>query len=126
MEEKEIMSFKDEDGNKVDFEAIAKIYLEEQGYLLLSPLDEDSDDMFAFRIDVNEEGNLYSVRLLQPLNAATPIFVILSVTFIDERVLFWNARLPNDVTVSGNSIFPTWAEAKASSATPTTVYTTSS
>ena len=56
MEEKEIMSFKDEDGNKVDFEAIAKIYLEEQGYLLLSPLDEDSDDVFAFRIDVNEEG----------------------------------------------------------------------
>lgn len=57
MEEKEIMSFRDEDGNKVDFEAIAKIYLEEQGYLLLSPLDEENDDMFAFRIDVNEQGN---------------------------------------------------------------------
>lgn len=50
------MSFRDEEGNKVDFEAIAKIYLEEQGYLLLSPVDEDSDDMFAFRIDINEEG----------------------------------------------------------------------
>lgn len=57
MEEKEVMSFRDEDGNKVDFEAIAKIYLGEQGYLLLSPLDENSDDMFAFRIDINEEGN---------------------------------------------------------------------
>lgn len=57
LEEKEIMSFKDENGNKVDFEAIAKIYLEEQGYLLLSPVDEKSDDMFAFRIDINEEGN---------------------------------------------------------------------
>lgn len=56
MEEKEIMSFKDENGNKVDFEAIAKIYLEEQGYLLLSPLEENNDDMFAFRIDINEEG----------------------------------------------------------------------
>lgn len=56
MEEKEIMSFRDENGNKVDFEAVAKIYLEEQGYLLLSPLDEDNDDMFAFRIDINEEG----------------------------------------------------------------------
>ncbi|MBE6071104.1 MAG: DUF1292 domain-containing protein [Clostridium butyricum] len=56
MEEKEIMSFKDEEGNKVDFEAIAKIYLEEQGYLLLSPLEEGNDDMFAFRIDSNEEG----------------------------------------------------------------------
>lgn len=57
MEEKEIMSFKDEDGNKVDFEAVAKIYLEEQGYLLLSPLEEESEDMFAFRIDVNENGD---------------------------------------------------------------------
>ena len=56
MEEKEIMSFRDEEGNKVDFEAIAKIYLEEQGYLLLSPLEEDNDDMFAFRIDINDEG----------------------------------------------------------------------
>lgn len=56
MEEKEIMSFKDEEGNKVDFEAIAKIYLDEQGYLLLSPLEEGNDDMFAFRIDSNEEG----------------------------------------------------------------------
>lgn len=56
MEEKEIMSFRDEDRNKVDFEAIAKIYLGEQGYLLLSPVEEDNDDMFAFRIDINEEG----------------------------------------------------------------------
>jgi len=57
LEEKEIMSFKDEDGNKVEFEAVAKIYLEEQGYLLLSPLEEESEDMFAFRIDVDEDGN---------------------------------------------------------------------
>ena len=56
MEEKEVMSFRDEDGNRIDFEAIAKIYLEEQGYLLLSPLDENDDDMFAFRIDIDEEG----------------------------------------------------------------------
>lgn len=57
MEEKEVMSFKDEQGNKVDFEAVARIFLEEQEYLLLSPLDEDSEDMFAFRIDVDEDGN---------------------------------------------------------------------
>ena len=56
MEEKEIMSFRDEEGNKVDFEAIAKIYLDEQGYLLLSPLEEGNDDMFAFRIDIYEDG----------------------------------------------------------------------
>ena len=57
MEEKEVMSFRDEDGNKVDFEAIAKIYLGEQGYLLLSPLEEENDDMFAFRVDTDENGN---------------------------------------------------------------------
>lgn len=56
LEEKEIMSFRDEDGNKVDFEAVAKIYLDEQGYLLLSPVEGNSDDMFAFRIDVSEDG----------------------------------------------------------------------
>jgi uncharacterized protein YrzB (UPF0473 family) len=57
LEEKEVMSFRDEDGNKVDFEAIAKIYLGEQGYLLLSPLEEENDDMFAFRVDTDENGN---------------------------------------------------------------------
>ena len=57
MEEKEVMSFRDEDGNKVDFEAIAKIYLEEQGYLLLAPIDEENEDMFAFSVDTDENGN---------------------------------------------------------------------
>jgi len=57
LEEKEVMSFRDEDGNKVDFEAIAKIYLGEQGYLLLSPLEEENEDMFAFRVDTDENGN---------------------------------------------------------------------
>lgn len=57
LEEREVMSFKDEEGNKVDFEAIARIFLGEQEYLLLSPIDEESEDIFAFRIDLNEEGN---------------------------------------------------------------------
>lgn len=52
MEDKEIMSFKDEDGNKVDFEAIARVFLEKQEYLLLAPIgDEDLEDIFAFRVD---------------------------------------------------------------------------
>ena len=61
LEDKEIMSFKDEDGNKVDFEAIARIFLDNKEYLLLSPLDEDTEDIFMFRIDIvngNEELNL--------------------------------------------------------------------
>lgn len=55
MEDKEIMSFKDEDGNKVDFEAVARIYLGTQEYLLLAPLDEkESENVFAFRIDIKD------------------------------------------------------------------------
>lgn len=57
LEEREIMSFKDEEGNKVDFEAIARIFLDEQEYLLLSPIDEESEDIFAFRIDMDRDGN---------------------------------------------------------------------
>ncbi|SHE52217.1 DUF1292 domain-containing protein [Clostridium fallax] len=59
MEIKEVMAFKDEDGNKVEFEVIAKIYLEEREkeYLILSPVEnkESDDDAFVFRID-GEEG----------------------------------------------------------------------
>lgn len=60
-EELEIMSFMDEEGNKIDFEAIARIFLEEQEYLLLSPLDENCEDLFVFRVDMvdgKEELNL--------------------------------------------------------------------
>ena len=55
MEEKEIMSFRDEDGNKVDFEAVARIFLENKEYLLLTPVEEDAEDMFIFRIDKVED-----------------------------------------------------------------------
>ncbi|ENZ03354.1 DUF1292 domain-containing protein [Clostridium thermobutyricum] len=57
MEVNEIMSFKDEDGNKVDFEVVAKIFLEEtkKEYLLLTSVEDDADDMYMFRIDVVDE-----------------------------------------------------------------------
>ncbi|GKU25578.1 DUF1292 domain-containing protein [Clostridium folliculivorans] len=63
LEDKEIMSFRDEDGNKVDFEAVARIYLEEQEYLILSPLDEDADeeDAFIFRVDEIEGKEEYNL-----------------------------------------------------------------
>lgn len=66
MEEKKIMAFKDEDGNKIEFEVFAEIYLDEETakekkYLLLAPIDdEENDNIFAFRVDVidgNEEYN---------------------------------------------------------------------
>jgi uncharacterized protein YrzB (UPF0473 family) len=55
MDKKMIMSFKDENGEKVDFEAIAEIYLEEQKYLILAPVDGNEEDAFVFRVD-EEEG----------------------------------------------------------------------
>lgn len=60
-EEKVVMSFLNEDGEKVDFEAVARIYLKEVEYLLLAPMDEESEDIFVFRvdnIDGKEEYNL--------------------------------------------------------------------
>ena len=55
MEERQIMSFKDEDGNKVDFEAVARIYLEDKEYLLLSQLGNEYEDKLIFWVD-NIEG----------------------------------------------------------------------
>ncbi len=55
MEERQIMSFKDEDGNKVDFEAVARIYLEDKEYLLLSQIGNEKEDILIFRVD-NIEG----------------------------------------------------------------------
>lgn len=64
MEDKEIMSFRDEDGNKVDFEAIARIYVEKKEYLLLGAVDEkDNDDVFVFRVDkINDKEELNLVE----------------------------------------------------------------
>ena len=50
-EEKQIMKFLDEEGNVVEFEAVARIFLKEQEYLLLAPLNDTSEDLYVFRID---------------------------------------------------------------------------
>ena len=51
MDDKEIMSFRDEEGNKVDFEAVARIFLDNKEYLLLTSVEEDAEDIFIFRVD---------------------------------------------------------------------------
>jgi len=62
VEEKETMSFMDEEGNKVEFEAIARVFLEKQEYLLLAPLGEtDSEDVFAFRVDTIDDKEEYNL-----------------------------------------------------------------
>ena len=51
-EEVQIMTFLDEEGNKVQFEAVARIFLKEKEYLLLAPVeDKDSENVYVFRID---------------------------------------------------------------------------
>lgn len=55
--ESNIMKFKDEEGNLVELEAVARIYLEEKEYLILAPVGEDSADEFVFRVDKDSEGN---------------------------------------------------------------------
>ena len=50
-EEKQIMKFLDEEGNVVEFEGVARIFLKEQEYLLLAPVNDESEDLYVFRID---------------------------------------------------------------------------
>lgn len=57
MEERKILKFKDEDGNVIELEAVAEIYLEKQKYLVLAPLDEESSDEYVYRVDVDKDGN---------------------------------------------------------------------
>jgi len=51
MEERVVMSFKNENGEKVDFEAVAEIYLEEKKYLILALVEGDEEDAYVFRVD---------------------------------------------------------------------------
>ena len=48
----------DDEGNEVEFELIITIEKDEKEYALLRNLEDDSDDMFAFRIDTDEEGDV--------------------------------------------------------------------
>lgn len=56
MEERKILKFQDEDGNVVSLEAMAEIYLEETKYLILAPVDEDTEDEFVYRVDIRKDG----------------------------------------------------------------------
>lgn len=61
MEDKMIMTFKDEEGNKVEFEAVAEIYLEETKYLILAPVDGNEEDAYVFRVDEEEGKEVYNL-----------------------------------------------------------------
>ena len=54
MEYKEVMTFLDEEGNKVQFEPIAEVFLGEVKYLILAPVEgsKNEEDAFIFRVDI--------------------------------------------------------------------------
>ncbi len=61
MEDKEIMKFKDVEGNTVELEAVARIYLSETEYLILSPIEGDEEDAYVFRVDEGDSGVEYNM-----------------------------------------------------------------
>ncbi|WP_139905206.1 DUF1292 domain-containing protein [Clostridium thermarum] len=57
MEEREIMAFKDESGNKIECEVVARLQVDQKNYMILSPVEGGDEDAFAFRVD-EEDGNV--------------------------------------------------------------------
>lgn len=55
-DDKYFMDFKDEEGNKITFEVIAEIFVDEKKYLILGD-DKDSEDSYVVREDV-VDGNI--------------------------------------------------------------------
>lgn len=46
----------DEEGNKVEFEVITKLDIEDKEYVIVIPKDEDVDEAVCLRIDVDKNG----------------------------------------------------------------------
>ncbi len=59
MEENKIISMMDEDGEKVDFELIEIIELDENRYALLAPIG-DEEDAFVYKITIVEGKEEYT------------------------------------------------------------------
>jgi uncharacterized protein YrzB (UPF0473 family) len=58
MEENKIITMLDEDGEKVDFELVEIIELDENKYALLAPIGEE-DDAFVYKIDKVDDKEEY-------------------------------------------------------------------
>ncbi|MCA1074334.1 DUF1292 domain-containing protein [Clostridium bowmanii] len=58
MEENKIISMMDEDGEKVDFELVEIIELDENKYALLAPIGEE-EDAFVYKIETVEGKDQY-------------------------------------------------------------------
>jgi len=58
MEENKIISMMDEDGEKIDFELVEIIELDENKYALLAPIG-DEEDAFVYKIETVEGKDQY-------------------------------------------------------------------
>ncbi|MBU3073387.1 DUF1292 domain-containing protein [Clostridium estertheticum] len=58
MEENKVITMLDEDGEKVDFEIIEIIELDENKYALLAPIGEE-DDAFVYKIELVDDKEQY-------------------------------------------------------------------
>jgi len=58
MEENKVITMLDEDGEKVDFEIIEIIELDENKYALLAPIGEE-EDAFVYKIELVDEKEQY-------------------------------------------------------------------
>ena len=58
MEENKIISMMDEDGEKVDFELVEIIELDENKYALLAPIG-DEEDAFVYKITIVDDKEEY-------------------------------------------------------------------
>lgn len=47
---KEVVTFLNEDGDKVEFEVVEEIELEGSKYVLLAPMGEESDDAYVYKV----------------------------------------------------------------------------
>lgn len=54
------MDFRDEDGNKITFEIIAEIFLDENKYLILGDDSQNNEDSYVVREDFSDQGVEYN------------------------------------------------------------------
>jgi len=57
MDDREIITLYDEDGQESEFEILAVINVEDNDYAILVPEDDDSEQAYIFRIDNDDKGD---------------------------------------------------------------------
>ncbi|NLC66246.1 MAG: DUF1292 domain-containing protein [Clostridium sp.] len=52
-----ILKFKDQEGNTIELELVAELYVNKNKYVVLAPLDENAEDEYIYRVDLDKDGN---------------------------------------------------------------------